>query len=66
MEITLTWIVGVSLGLIAPWIFRRGALRHAFAINGITEGLLLWAMMSVVTVPVATVLSVGFGEIFGG
>jgi hypothetical protein len=54
------------LGLIAPWILRRNALRHAFAINGTAAGLFLWGLISVVTVPIATILVVGFREIFGG
>lgn len=66
MEITVVWLIGVSLGLIAPWILRRSALRHAFAINGIAAGVSLWAMISVVTIPAAMVMSIAFGEIFGG
>ena len=64
--ITVIWLVGVSLGLIAPWILRRNALRHAFAINGTAAGLFLWGLISDVTVPIATILVVGFREIFGG
>jgi len=60
----MIWFIGISVGLIAPWVLRRSALLHAFTIRGWRSGMSLWALISAVTVPIATAILVGLNEAF--
>jgi len=54
----MVWLIGVSVGLLLPWVVRPQALWHAFAFNGIGSGFALWGLIGIITVPIATVAAV--------
>lgn len=61
----MVWLVGIVFGFLLPWIIRRNALWHAFTFFGVKSGLALWSLMSIVTIPVGTIVAVLVAEIVG-
>jgi hypothetical protein len=50
----MSWVLGIFLGALAPWIVRRDALLQAFSTHGARAGFVLWAWICLVTVPAVT------------
>ncbi|WP_156408803.1 hypothetical protein [Rhizobium sp. Root708] len=48
----MSWLIGIILGLLLPWLIRRHALLHAFSFFGVGAGCTLWAIICIVTVPI--------------
>lgn len=54
----MVWLIGISIGLLLPWIIGWKALLNAFIFNGPSSGLTLWGLISIITIPISTVAAV--------
>ncbi|WP_160009259.1 hypothetical protein [Rhizobium sp. 18055] len=60
----MIWLAGIALGAVAPWLVKRNALIYAFRHIGVAAGILLWTLISVVTIPLMAMAIVVAREVF--